>query len=181
MARATLVKNNLRGKLHRLVYMMNKNTRISVHTPLGASVEKYTGEGLGQGTVEGATANAVNLDNGVRDFFKDSEDEILYLGIPLGHLLFQDDVARLCLTVASAQAGNDRMMHVAKTKLLDFNLKKSCFAVFGNERRRLEMLTALSSAPLKLCGKDMVHEASIKFLGDILSEKGLADSVILIF
>ena len=119
-----LYKNNLRGKLYRLVYLMNKNIRISVQTPLGATEEKDTGEGLGQGTIEGAIASAVSLDNGVRDFFKDSKDEIQYLGIPLAPLLFQDDVARLSLTVASAQAGNDRMMNVAETKLLDFNRRE---------------------------------------------------------
>ena len=172
-----LYKNNLHGKLYRLVYLINKNTRISVQTPVGATKERDTGEGLGQGTVEGAIASAVNLDNGVRDFFKDSEDEIHYLGIPLGPLLFQDDVARLSLTVESAQNGNERMMNVAETKLLNFNQQKSCFAIFGSERRRLEMLNELSTSPLKLDGNDMVHEASIKYLGDILSERGLADSV----
>ena len=55
-----LYKNNLHEKLYRLVYLMNKNTRISVQTPVGATKERDTGEGLGQGTVEGAIASAVN-------------------------------------------------------------------------------------------------------------------------
>ena len=172
-----LFKNKLHGKLYHLIYLMNKNTRISVQTPVGVSEERDTGEGLGQGTVEGAIASAVNLDNGVRDFFKDSEDEVDYLGIPLAPLLFQDDVVRLSLSVSAAQARNRRMMNVAETKLLNFNQQKSCFAIFGSERRRLEMLNELSTAPLKLDGNEMVHEASIKYLGDILSERGLADSV----
>ena len=46
-----LFKNKLHGKLYRLVYLMNKNTRISVQTPVGVSDERDTGEGLGQGTV----------------------------------------------------------------------------------------------------------------------------------
>ena len=141
------------------------------------SDERDTGEGLGQGTVEGAISSAVNLDNGVRDFFKDSEDEVNYLGIPLAPLLSQDDVVRLSLSVSAAQAGNTRMMNVAETELLNFNQQKSCYAVFGSERRRLEILNELADSPLKLGENDMVHETSIKYLGDILSEKGLADSV----
>ena len=57
---------------------MNKNTRISVHTPVGVTEEEDTGEGLGQGTLEGAIVSAVNLDNGVNDSFGDSEYEVSY-------------------------------------------------------------------------------------------------------
>ena len=52
---------------------MNKNTRISIQTPVGLTEERDTGEGVGQGTLEGAIISAVNLDNGVQDFFHDSE------------------------------------------------------------------------------------------------------------
>ena len=84
-----IFKSNVRGKLYRLLYHMNKNTRICVQTPVGVSEEENTGEGLGQGTVEGAIASAVSLDNGVRDYFMNSEEEIHYHGILLAPLLFQ--------------------------------------------------------------------------------------------
>ena len=128
-----LHKNEIKGKLYRLIYMMNKNTRIRVQTPVGLTHAVDTGEGLGQGTIEGAIASAINLDNGVSDFFADSDDEIHYLGAKLGPLLFQDDVARLSLDVASAQRGNDRMLNVAETKLLNFNISKSCYTIFGSK------------------------------------------------
>ena len=174
-----IYKNNVRGKLYRLLYLMNRNTRISVQTPVGMSGEMDTGEGLGQGTIEGAIASSISLDNGVRDYFKNSEDEAHYHGLPLGPLLFQDDVLRLSLDVNSAQLGNSRMEQVAESKLLNFNLEKSCYVVIGKERRRLEKLKELSQKPIQLCGKNMVHETSVKYLGDIISEKGLADSVTL--
>jgi hypothetical protein len=44
----------------------------------------------------------------------------------LGPALFQDDVSRLCDDPVSAQMGNDRMEAMAETKLLDFNMDKSC-------------------------------------------------------
>ena len=47
-------RNNVKGKLYRLLYEMNKNTRISIQTPVGLTEERDTGEGVGQGTLEGA-------------------------------------------------------------------------------------------------------------------------------
>ena len=64
------------GKLCRLLYTMNKNTRISVQTPVGTTDERDTGEGVGQGTLEGALVSAVHLDSGVNEHFPDSEYEI---------------------------------------------------------------------------------------------------------
>jgi len=57
-----IYKNEVRGKLYRLLYMMNQNTRIRVQTPVGITDAANTGEGLGQGTVEGALASSINLD-----------------------------------------------------------------------------------------------------------------------
>ena len=88
----------------------------------GITEEKDTGEGVGQGTLGGALVSAVNLANGLNDFFCDSEYEISYGEVNLQPLLFQDDVARLALDVVSAQMGNNKMETLAETKLLDFNL-----------------------------------------------------------
>ena len=53
-----LFKNNLRGKLYRLLYARKKNTRIRVQTPPGLTDACDTGQGLRQGTTEGAIASA---------------------------------------------------------------------------------------------------------------------------
>ena len=83
-----LYKSNVKGKLYRLLYMMNKNTRISVQTPVGITEECDTGEGVGQGTLEGALVSAVNLDSGVNGYFHDSEYERLAMArLPPTHLL----------------------------------------------------------------------------------------------
>ena len=84
-----LHRSGIDGKLYRLLYHMNENTRIVVQTPVGLTSECEVGETLGQGTVEGAVASAVSLDNGVRDFFDDSEDKVYYHGIKLNPFLFQ--------------------------------------------------------------------------------------------
>ena len=49
-----LYKSKVQGKLYRLLYTMNRNTRICVQTPVGVTDEQDTGEGVGQGTLEGA-------------------------------------------------------------------------------------------------------------------------------
>ena len=121
--------------------------------------------------------SAVNLDNGVQDFFHDSEYEISYGDVNLQPILYQDDVARLSLDIESTQMGNNKMENMAETKLLNFNLEKSCFIVFGNKKSRQEMNDRLIDRPLQLCGVEMVQEEQAKYLGDQLSGLGLAQSV----
>ena len=134
---------------------MNKDTRIRVRTPVGDTEERDIGEGWGQGTIEGALCSAVNLDNGVRDFFAGSEYEVSYGGLMLGPALFQDDVSRLCEDPVSAQMGNDRMESMAETKLLDFNQGKSCYMVIGSKKARANMQERLCENPLLLYGEKM--------------------------
>ena len=172
-----LYKNKIRGKLYRLLFNMNKNTRIRVQTPVGLTEECDTGEGVGQGTLEGALVSAVNLDSGVNDFFCDSEYEVNYGDVALQPILFQDDVARLSTSLESVQMGNNKMESLAETKLLNFNLDKSCFVVIGNEKSRRMIHDQLLDNPLILCGKEMKQEIKAKYLGDWLSSEGLSDSV----
>ena len=56
-----LYRKGITGKLYRLIYALNKNTRFSVQTPVGMTEEADRGEGLGQGTGEGAIISALNL------------------------------------------------------------------------------------------------------------------------
>ena len=172
-----LYKNNVRGKLYKLLYMMNKDTRISVRTPVGVTEERDTGEGWGQGTIEGAICSAVNLDNGVRDFFADSEYEVSYGDVAMSPALFQDDVSRLCDDPVSVQMGNDRMEAMAETKLLDFNMDKSVLIVMGKAKVKKEMEAQLLINPPKLYGQNMIMVNEEKYLGEIISAGGLADSV----
>ena len=152
----------MRGKLYRLIYNMNNDTRISVQTPVGVTEECKIGESVGQGTLEGAIISAVNLDNGVQDFFANSDDEINYLGMKMGPLLFQDDVGRLASSIASVQSGNHRMEAMAESKLLDFNLSKSCFMVFSDKGKSDDIETDLKSNPVLLCGKPMERVTEAK-------------------
>ena len=155
---------------------MNKDTRIKVRTPVGDTEERDTGEGWGQGTIEGALCSAVNLDSGVRDFFQNSEHEVSYGDVMLGPALFQDDVARLCDDPVSAQIGNVKMEAMAETKLLDFNMDKSCLIAIGRKKARTALEKKLIENPPQLYGRDMKQVKAEKYLGDQISST-LAESV----
>ena len=172
-----LYRSNVKGKLYKLLYEMNRNTRISVRTPVGDTEWRDVGEGWGQGTIEGAICSAANLDKGVHDFFSDSEYEVSYGDLVLSPALFQDDVSRLCLDPVSAQMGNAKMEAMAETKLLDFNTDKSCFIIIGKdkEQRKLEDVFA-ADKPL-LYGSPMKQSKGEKYLGDQICSGGLAASV----
>ena len=170
-------KCGVKGKLYRLLYGLNENTRISVVTPVGKSDECDTGETVGQGTLEGAVISAVSLDKGVEEYFGDSEDEMRYAGLRLQPLLFQDDISRLANNPASLQAGNDRLEVMAETKLLDFNLEKSGFMQIGKSKMTQKFKDQLLKNPITLCGKPMSCVSEAKLLGDWLSDKGLGESV----
>ena len=167
----------IRGKLYRLIYNMNKDSKITVRTAVGETDEAETGENIGQGTLEGANISAANIDYTVNMFFKTSMDELSYGGDQPQPLLFQDDISRLATSVWGAQSGNDKMESVMETKLLDFNLDKSCVIVMGSEKRKAEIDEELKENPLKLCGQKMKHVLKEKYLGDFLSSGGLSDSV----
>ena len=109
-------RNNVKGKLYRLLFLMNKSSGIRVKTPVGISEERRTGECVGQGSLDGALVSAVNIDNGVNDFFHDSHREIYYANVRVQPLLYQDDVLRVAEDVVSAQCGNDKMEMMAETK-----------------------------------------------------------------
>ena len=57
-----LYSRGTRGKLYRLLYELNKNTIVKVKTAVGDTDEEDTGEGLGQGTNEGALISASSID-----------------------------------------------------------------------------------------------------------------------
>ena len=111
------------------------------------------------------------------DFFSDSEYEVHYGDVALQTLLFQDDVARLSLDLDSVQMGNNKMEALAETKLLNYNLDKSCFVIIGSQKLRQELQNKLVSSPIQLCGADMKQELHAKYLGDWISGLGLAESV----
>ena len=59
----------VKGKLYRLIFNMNKDTKIRVRTAVGETKEKDTGENIGQRTLEGAIIIAANIEYTVNEVF----------------------------------------------------------------------------------------------------------------
>merc|ERR1712030_299472 len=105
----------------------------------GDTNESTTGENVCQGTVGSGLLSALNLGQGVHDFFEGSSSEISYGNVRIEPLCFQDDVARVCNSVEAAQAGCDKMAAVTNLKQLEINVDKSSFILLGNKRRISEI------------------------------------------
>ena len=73
-----LYRSNLKGKVYRLLFQMNKHIRIRVKTPVGLTTPEDTGPGVRQGGVDACIISAVNVDNGVNVTFADSDGEVRY-------------------------------------------------------------------------------------------------------
>ena len=173
-----LYNNGVKGKLYRLVFEMNRETRIKVRTAVGVTDEESTGEGVGQGTLDGAIISACSIDYSIDKFFSNSSYEVSYGGLNLQPLLYQDDIFRLCSDPFSAQIGNELIDAVMETKLLDFNLDKSCYIVVGPEEKQSEIRNYFETTPLTLSGQAMKEAKEEKYLGDYISSEGLAKSTI---
>ena len=77
-----LYKAKINGKLYRLLYELNKESRIRVKTSVGISESKETNEIVTQGSIEAGLISSSNLGSGVEDFFSSSESEISYGPLP---------------------------------------------------------------------------------------------------
>ena len=164
-----LHKTDVKGKLYRLIYVLNKDTEISVKTPVGITDYADVGEGLGQGTNEGAIISSINLDGGIKESLEDTENEVMYLDLKLNPCLFQDDVARLAKTLNAVREGNKRLEYMAESKLLDYNIEKSNSIIIESKKFRRSIKQELESNPVMFCGKIMNISESDKYLGDYLS------------
>ena len=161
-----LYKVDIKGKLYKLIFEMNKDTRIKVRTPVGESESRETGENIAQGTSEAGIISSVNLSEGVDDFFESSDNELFYGNVKLLPQMYVDDLMRICLDPESAQAGLDRFENLANHKLLQFNSLKSCLVVLGKKRAREKLEEKFMEVPPKLYGKALSIEPQATYLGD---------------
>ena len=103
-----LHKLDVKGKVYRLTYILNKDTDIRVRTPVGYTDCSEVGETLGQGTSESGLISSASLSGGVTDYFTDSV-EVHYASLKLGCCLFQDDISRMAENLKNVEEGNWRL------------------------------------------------------------------------
>ena len=84
----------------------------------------------------------------------------------------------MCDSMEAAQHGNELVSHVMETKLLDFNLDKSCYLVVGKSDYKKAISNQLESVPLTLSGFPMKEVIQEKYLGDYIHQNGNPESVL---
>ena len=68
-----------------------------------------------------------------------------------------------------AQYANDKIEELTERKLLNLNLKKTCFLLVGNSRGRNKLKMQIQNHPLTIFGERMKLVETLKFLGDVIS------------
>ena len=169
----------VKGKLYRLLFLMNKDTKIEVKTGTGVSRVEETGENVGQGTVEGAIVSAKNIDTPMDDTFSKSCHEISYGDESLQPLLYQDDILRASDTLESLEAGNRLIEHVMNEKLLSLNIGKSNYMIIGKNKLSDELRRSVKDIQIKLDDCAMNKSETEKYLGDYFHENGNSQSIII--
>ena len=174
----TCVKRGVNIKACRLWNKLNENTKIRVKT--GAGLTKYTEAGalVGQGTIGGALVSQGVLDEGIKKHFvPGGGDETNYGAVTVAPLIFLDDVIHSAASVEGARLANQNMDKVVKQLNSSLNQDKTVCTVIGSLKQRNQVKQALEAQPL-MCGQFETNLVDkFKWLGQILSTRGLSDSL----
>ena len=127
-------------KASRLWYKLNQNTKIRVRIGAGMSEYAEVGAVVGQGTIAGALASQAVLDEGIRDNFSPGDgDQLNYGLIPMGPLLFQDDLIHSSEGIREARIACAKIDKVVKQLNLRLHENKSCCILIGSQKQRQDM------------------------------------------
>ena len=188
-----LYKSNIKGKVYRLIYLLNKNIRIRVKTPVGVTETEDTGSGMAQGTVMASIVSSASLDNGTKEYFNDEEkieddpgketekkenkkedDEVKYDEVVIKPLLFQDDIFSTANSRNKAEEANIKLEKMIESKQLDFNLSKCNFIIAGGKKGRERLQKEVNKEPLTLCNTVLKQTAAQRYLGCMVSATATA-------
>ena len=172
-------KRGIDPKAIRLWHKLNDNTKIRVRIPgAGVSETGDVGAVVGQGTIAGALVSQAVLDDGVSDHFTPGGKlQAKYGSVPLAPFMFQDDLLNLTEGIPQAREVNRKVDILMKEKGLSLNEDKSVCVIIGPKQQKLKASEEIEKYPL-LCGDFITKEVEAeKWLGQLLSSSGLADSV----
>ena len=172
----TLNDIGVNKKAARVWYKLNEGTEVAVKTAGGVSDTAVVGDCIGQGTAGGALVSQVNLDQGLMQYFKNSQDEIQYGGVRIQPLAYQDDVLKGSKNILDAQVGNIRLAEMLKEKGLEAHPDKTSFIICGSQEFKRKAKEDLKESPLMFGQFQVKEKDSDKYLGQILHGDGLEES-----
>ena len=158
-------------KACRLWYKLNENTKI-----IGLTSYTEAGALVGQGTIGGALVSQGVLDEGIKKHFvPGGGDETNYGAVPVAPLIFMDDVIHSAANVEGARLANQKMDNMVKQLNSSLNQDKTVCTVIGSLKQRNQIRQALEAQPL-MCGQfETKLVEKFKWLGQMLSSRGLSD------
>ena len=150
---------------------------MAVKTAGGLSETAVVGDCIGQGTAAGgAIVSAANLDQGIKQYFDGSQDEMFYGSVKLQPVAYQDDLGHANKDVLQAQVGNRKLACMLQDKGLHAHEDKTCFNVFGSKVFKEKVRKDLDQSPLMFGNFPLRQRVSEKYLGQILHSEGLSRS-----
>ena len=174
----TCIKRGADMKATRLWYKLNEDTRIKVRTGVGETRSGAVGAVVGQGMLGGALVSQANLDDGVMEHLSPGGVlQMEYGDVPLAPLLWMDDVLKTTLSLDIARKTNLKVNILLKQRALSLNRKKSVVIILGSKKQKENASSTLKITPL-MCGDfETKEKQEDRWLGQIISSAGLADSV----
>ena len=173
----TLARAEVKTKRLRTWWKMNQRAQLSVLTGSGQSEEGEARLLVGQGGILATLASQLNLDMGINDYFKSSKDEECYGSIRLQPLTFQDDELSCSSEVRQVRAQAIKMNFVLQEKGLEIHPEKSGFLAIGCKKFKDEVAKETKEDPIMFGDIPLKEKVKLKYLGDILDERGLTASV----
>ena len=133
---------------------------------------------VGQGMIGGALVSQGVLDEAVMEHFPPGgELQLEYGDVPLAPLLWLDDIMNGVEGLDQARKINEKINFLIKQRGLLLNKDKSVFIVIGSKPQKQRTSEELKRTPL-LCGLvETKEKQEDKWLGQMISSAGLADSV----
>ena len=175
---STSLNRGANPKSCRLWYKLNENTRIRVRTGVGMTDYVEVGAIVGQGTIGGTLVSQGVIDERISDnFTPGGGDELTFGSVPMAPFIFMDDIIHGAETIEDARRANIRINRTVMQLNLTLNRDKTVCMVLGSSKQRMKLKKELLDKPL-ICGDFETHlKDKFKWLGQILSCKGLGDSV----
>ena len=134
---------------------------------------------VGQGTIGGALVSQAVLDDAVIEHFpRAGSPSLEYGSVPLAPLQWVDDILHASRGLDEARETNRRVNIMMKQRGLNLHKDKSVCIIIGNKKQKSQASRELEEQPL-MCGDFATQEKeSEKWLGQQISARGLADSVV---
>ena len=151
---------NVRGKIWRNIYIINKQSSVAIKTAMGDSPDFEIGETLKQGSVL-ATALASMHTDGITKLFSHEALGIMYGDLRINCLIFQDDIIKLENSIHNLNKSNKIITTYQQMNLMEFHRDKS------------QVLETQASNKSVTLGQITLKETeSYKYLGDIITADG---------